>query len=666
MKKMTTEEVKKRIIEQFGDKFDLSKIEYIDNRIPITIICPEHGEFRPSPGNLWKSPCGCPSCSKSNRITSHTMTTERFIREAKNKHNDKYSYEKTIYTGQKNKVIITCPEHGEFKQKPYHHLAGHGCPACVGLKPYTTETFIERSRQIHNNRYDYSKVKYINNFTKICIICPEHGEFWQVPNSHLSGKGCIKCSPNYKDTTQSFIEKALKKHGTKYDYSKVLYKNSKTRVCIICSEHGEFWQDPDKHIQGHGCPICNESHLERDIRLYLKEHNIVYIPQDDLNDLLGKQSVDFYLPDYNLAIECQGKQHFGTGGWKKTFDALYYSDIKKSKILKENNINLVYYTTENKDLVFNHETGLYNENNTYFDLSFLDKLLNKKDIVGEISKEIKNHFKNLEIEENKKIGNTIVTLFFSQFNTGINITDVNIGTEWKYGFERYHRLEQTNECIANGISLIQLFSDEWFQNKELILKKISHILGLNMDKPSVMGRKCKIRGISKSAAFLFLDKNHVQGSVSATVYLGAFYNNELVAVMTFRKEGGNKWDLNRFASDNDYRCIGIGGKLFKYFIKNFNPVEIKSFADKRWTIKYDNNLYTNLGFQVAEHTKPEYRYVNADTDPNIRHHKFGFRKERLNAKYGLSIEMTESEMTKKIGYDRIWDCGLIKYIWLKS
>ena len=125
----------------------------------------------------------------------------------------------------------------------------------------TVQEFTEKAKKVHGDKYDYSKVEYINNKTKVCIICPEHGEFWQTPDSHLRGRGCRQCSiKSMKDkqrlSTEDFIEKAKEIHGNKYDYSKVDYVNSQTKVCIICPKHGEFWQTPLNHLKGKGCPDC--------------------------------------------------------------------------------------------------------------------------------------------------------------------------------------------------------------------------------------------------------------------------------------------------------------------------------------------------------------------------------------------------------------------------
>ena len=250
-KKLTTEEFIKRATEVHGDRYDYSKVEYVNNKTPIVIICADHGPFEQLP-NVHLSGHGCPTCSGRKR-----STTEEFISKAREVHGDKYDYSKVEYVNMAKEVCIICPEHGEFGQRPSNHLNGAGCPKCSHpSSKYTTEEFIAKAREVHGDKYDYSKVKYINNKTDVCIICPEHGEFYQKPSQHLQGHGCDKCGGTYKYTTEEFIAKAREVHGDKYDYSKVNYTNGKNEVCIICPEHGEFWQTPNIHLKGSGCPNC--------------------------------------------------------------------------------------------------------------------------------------------------------------------------------------------------------------------------------------------------------------------------------------------------------------------------------------------------------------------------------------------------------------------------
>ncbi len=119
-------------------------------------------------------------------------------------------------------------------------------------------------------------MQYVDSHTKILIICPVHGEFWQRPHNHLRSAGCPRCAGSYSITKDEFIEKAQEIHKGKYDYSKVNYVNYSTKVCIICPEHGEFWQTPNIHLYGGGCPACPQSQLEGEMRRFLIAHNIKF------------------------------------------------------------------------------------------------------------------------------------------------------------------------------------------------------------------------------------------------------------------------------------------------------------------------------------------------------------------------------------------------------
>lgn len=216
------------------------------------------------------------------------------------------------------------------------------------MKRLTTEQFILKALTVHGNKYDYSKVEYKNNKTKVCIICPIHGEFWQLPSFHLNGCNCSKCKGK-NITTEEFVRKANIIHHNRYDYSKVNYIDNKTKVCIICPIHGEFWQTPDAHINGNqGCPACRESKLEKEIRLFLNENNIKYTQRKTFEWLKKERLLhyDFFLNDYNIAIECQGLQHFKAinhfGGIKQLLKQQDYDLFKKIKS-KEHNIKLLYY-----------------------------------------------------------------------------------------------------------------------------------------------------------------------------------------------------------------------------------------------------------------------------------------------------------------------------------
>ena len=279
------------------------------------------------------------------------ITTINFIEKSKKIHGDKYDYSKVKYETCRKKVCIICPKHGEFWMSPENHTHKthpQGCPKCNGGVSLTKEEFIEKARQVHGDKYDYSKVEYKNTHSNICIICKEHGEFLQTPHNHLKGKGCPDCAGNIQLTTEEFIKRAQQIHGNRYDYSKVNYKNNHDKVCIICPNHGEFFQRPYEHLNGKGCRYCNISHLENTVQLFLDNLNIRYLREvgKETFKFLGNQRLDFFLPDFNTAIECQGEQHFkpvvffGENSLEKNIRL----DKEKASKCKENGVNLLYFS----------------------------------------------------------------------------------------------------------------------------------------------------------------------------------------------------------------------------------------------------------------------------------------------------------------------------------
>ena len=176
-------------------------------------------------------------------------TTQQFIKEATLKYDGFFDYSKVDYKTNRTKVTIICPVHGDFDQEPSSHLRGYGCSSCSGKKKKTIQQFIEEATLKHNGFYTYSRSKYERNDKSITITCPVHGDFEQTPITHLRGHGCKSCDvDNRRKTTEQFIEDANKVHNNLYDYSKVDYKNKRTKVIIICFKHGEFKQEPDHHV----------------------------------------------------------------------------------------------------------------------------------------------------------------------------------------------------------------------------------------------------------------------------------------------------------------------------------------------------------------------------------------------------------------------------------
>ena len=321
------------------------------------------------------------------------MNTNEFIERANKIHNFKYDYSKTQYIKSRIKVVIICPKHGEFKQTPDNHLHKHGCKLCSIEEQHNKQRkklneFIEKAQIIHNNKYDYSKVKYVNNHTDICIICPTHGEFTQSPNDHLYGKGCRKCSYEsrglkHRLTNEEFIAKSKIIHKGKYDYSITHYSGYENDVEIICPIHGKFTQNANSHLQGHGCQLCNTSKLEFEMKEELENNNIDYISQCNYKELpwLNKQTLDLYISSKRVAIECQGKQHFEVVDFSgknkeralKNFEENVERDERKKRLCEENGVRLLYFTK--KKFLKNSKNVINGE--YFFNPQDIHKLLNE-------------------------------------------------------------------------------------------------------------------------------------------------------------------------------------------------------------------------------------------------------------------------------------------------
>lgn len=280
------------------------------------------------------------------------VTTDIFIKRAKNKHGNKFCYSKVSYIKQDEEIILICPIHGEFLMEPRNHLrSDSGCNKCKDNLKITNEGFIRKAKAIHGDKYDYTKIDYKNKNSNLILICPIHGEFAQVARFHLKSHGCQKCGrksigDNKRHTVEEFIVNANKKHSGRYDYSLVDYINANTKVKIICLEHGEFEQVANKHLKGCGCPKCKESKGEKIIREFLIENDINYNSQHKFNGCRNilKLPFDFYLPDYNICIEFNGAQHYKPvkyWGGEETLKKIKFRDKIKMEYCKSNNIPLM-------------------------------------------------------------------------------------------------------------------------------------------------------------------------------------------------------------------------------------------------------------------------------------------------------------------------------------
>lgn len=252
-----------------GELFSYELIEACDGKTPVEIVCSIHGSFFQRKDVHLKGG-GCKLCLYET-MKGPRKTTDQYIEEARKIHGDKYDYSQAEYTHSHGKLKVICTTHGIFEQSANAHLNSKGCPQCSwDLQRYSNEDFLGEAVKFHGTKYDYSKVEYLNFNSKVIIGCPEHGEFEQSAGMHMQGRGCQKCSQiemgmSYRLDTDTWLGRVKETHGDLYDYSESVYVTSNDKIKIICAIHGPFMQRPACHVKGKGCIKCRNDKTTYDM-----------------------------------------------------------------------------------------------------------------------------------------------------------------------------------------------------------------------------------------------------------------------------------------------------------------------------------------------------------------------------------------------------------------
>jgi len=394
-----------------------------------------------------------------------------FIAKSKLVHGDRYDYSLVDYKNLRTKVKIICKEHGEFEQTPDKHFIKRGCPKCGGTSKLTIEEFIKKSNEKHNFYYNYSLVNYHESHTKIKIICPKHGEFEQLPYVHLSGYGCKTCASNINN----FVDIAKNIHNNKYDYSLTEYKNTFTKVKIICLKHGVFEQFPQSHLEV-GCILCKRE------RNFIKNSNIIHKNKYDyslVNYIDKYAKVKIICPEHG-EFEQEPVYHIRGNGCKKCSDDRKKLNteifIKKAQKIHGNkyDYSLVnYISTFDKVKIICPIHGI-------FEQSPNDHINGKKrgcpichESFGEkqVAKILKEN--NIQFERQKKFEDckNILLLSFDfylpEYNCCVEYDGIQhfvpikyFGGNKKLKYTKINDDIKTNYCIKNEIGLIRIKYDE--------------------------------------------------------------------------------------------------------------------------------------------------------------------------------------------------------------
>ena len=483
-------------------------------------------------------------------------------------------------------------------------------------KKLTLSQIQERSNLIHDYKYDLSEFVYVNNKTKSLIKCPEHGYFKQNINNHLSLKqGCPECKKNNLKvrnlkSVEVFKKELFEKFNDKFKFNEGDFKGYSSKCKFVCEQHGSFYITPYNLLNSsYGCGFCARELQNTNVSNnteFIEKSNIVHenVYDYSLVDYVNnRQKVTIICPKHGKFQQVPMNHLTGSGCQKCSNNLTSKAEIEVYEFLKEH----VECDNSNRVILNGKELDIY-----------IPKL--------NIAVEFNGLYWHSDLFKDKN------------FHTG-----------------------KTELCESKNIQLIHIFEDEWIFKKEIVKSRLLNLIGKTPVK--IYARKCEIREVSSSDSMKFLEQNHIQGSVGSQIKLGLYCNEELVSLMTFgslRKHMGQSskagvFELLRFCNKLNTNVIGGASKLLKYFERNYNPIEIISYADRRWS---QGKLYSNLGFDFVHNTQPNYFYVQKGYCK--RNNRYNFRKSEL-VKQGHDKNKTEKEIMKSLGYDRVYDSGNKKY-----
>ena len=553
-------------------------------------------------------------------------STEEFIAAARSVHGNKYLYVGAEYVNMREKLLITCPEHGEFRQTPYQHIRGQGCKKCAcaahgASHRLDPQEYLARVAEIHNGRYDLSRVQFTRLKDKIEVVCREHGSFFPSASNFLTHKSnCPKCKYEQQSAASRlsfdqyvarFREKEV--HGGTYEYRRVFYEGGQAVVEAVCASHGAFTQLVQDHLRGCGCVKCAR-------------------PIHDTQSFIDE------------ATKVHGSRYDYSGS--EYINALHYVKIR-CKEHGEFEQKAACHVHTRQGCPVCGGTG---------------PSRGQQEINAFLSQYV-------ETKMEHKVG--------VRRRLDILIPSLNIGVEYHgliWHSTKFHT-DPLNLCHKHfaaskeGLRTIHIFQDEWEDpiRQGAVKNLLTALVGA---APRYAARKCSLVEVNDKDAEAFINRCHIQGYATNTLTYGLVGpGGELRAAMSFsgttsdrtRSRSPSVWELRRYCSDGV--VVGGASKLFKHFLRTHNPMEIVSYSDSRL---FAGDVYELLGFYVESMVRPTYYYVT----PGVVKR---FNKSRFQLKYlpkllgeGFDPSLTEAENCAKNNWFQLYDCGKARWVWRKS
>jgi len=605
-----------KMLENYGDTLDTSKFVYTRYNGRGVVTCPVHGEYEVSAQNLLKG-MGCSKCYHASQTGKYKSNIAEFIAQARKVHGNKYNYESATYRGAKRKLSIVCPKHGVFEQEAWSHLSGKGCSLCADervsdISRLSDSEFISRVVEVHGDTYDVGQIKYSGMSKKIEVVCKTHGSFSvQASNFIYRKSGCPKCknlktSERSRRTLQSYAEEGAIKHNGKFTYTGISYEGHAAYLTIVCPQHGEFRQLAQSHMRVVGCVKCSKPVFDNES--FVGAASAIHGVRYDYSKAEYSSSLS------KVPIICQ----------------------KHGEFLQTPNCHINMRNGCPRCAGIGPSSG---------QMEIFEFLKTKVDTVVEFA--LPGSTKRLDI-------------FIPSRNLAVEYHGL-IWHSTAFSTDPLKDNVKHKEAASNGIRVIHVYQDEWLNQRAIVERTLMSALG---QLPRVAARKTTISMLEGRVANEFYKENHLQGATNPSVSIGLYYDNTLVAAMSFAvcrsvRTNTDKglWELQRYAAS--MTVVGGAGKLLKHFLSINKCHTIVSYSDNRL---FTGDMYRKIGFTLAHETDPDYCYVsNSIKDGRI--HKSKFQRKYLPSKLkNFDPDKTEVENCFSNGWYQLFDCGKKKWV----
>lgn len=410
-----------------------------------------------------------------------------------------------------------------------------------------------------------------------------------------------------------------------FDYSRVLYISAKDPVEIVCPSHGPFWQSPTNHLSGKGCPVCGS----------------------EATGDASRKTTDQFLCDARAV-------------WGDTYD---YSQAT--------------YTGSHTKLTIGcriHGPFEQTPTNHLTKKSGCPSCNHMKSAPEDQVARFLSTFTTVVQRDRKIIGPKELDIFLPEHNLAIEYCGMYWHSHGDAADERKNKrrhAEKHRLCAEQGIRLITLFETEWAERQQTVKRLLRNAIGKT--KGRLMARKCVVGKPTQAEARAFYEQYHPQGGNGHGDHFGLYHNGKLVACMRFNYGGndrghgakGRQWTLGRYATR--ISVAGAASRLFKAFVKEHSPSEVKSFSDNRL---FGGSMYKQLGFSLEQEVAPDYQVWSQKTGLKPKPHYQRRALQKRLEEHGVEDAFdpatdtrTEAVITYLMGARRIYDCGKKRWVW---